>query len=45
MFKNMLKFRGKQLASGAVVNERMYYYVLDALDSNKDINSYFYSWS
>lgn len=30
----MLKFRGKQLASGAVVNERMYYYVLD---SNKDI--------
>ena len=33
----MLKFRGKQLASGAVVNERMYYYVLDALDSNKDI--------
>lgn len=23
--------------SGAVVNERMYYYVLDALDSNKDI--------
>ncbi len=37
MFKNMLKFRGKQLASGAVVNERMYYYVLDALDSNKDI--------
>lgn len=37
MFKNMLKFRGKQLASGTVVNERMYYYVLDALDSNKDI--------
>ena len=37
MFKNMLKFRDKQLASGAVVNERMYYYVLDALDSNKDI--------
>lgn len=37
MFKNMLKFRGKQLASGAVVNERMYYYVLDALDSNSDI--------
>lgn len=37
MFKNMLKFRGKQLASGAVVNERMHYYVLDALDSNKDI--------
>ena len=33
----MLKFRDKQLASGAVVNERMYYYVLDALDSNKDI--------
>ena len=32
-----VKFRDKQLASGAVVNERMYYYVLDALDSNKDI--------
>lgn len=30
----MLNSRGKTLINGQVVNDRIYYYVLDALDSN-----------
>lgn len=30
----MLNSRGKTLINGQIVNDRIYYYVLDALDSN-----------
>ncbi len=33
----MLNCKNKKLTSGAIVNSRIYYYVLNALDDNKDI--------